>query len=382
MINIGIYKIVCKVNNKMYIGQSTNIKSRWKQHIGMLNGNYHINIHLQSAWNKYGEDNFIFEIIEECSIDKLNEREVYWIEKYNSFKNGFNRTIGGDDSNKRKVICLNNAKVYNSLVEVELIYNVSNSNLSKACSGERRSCGKDKDGVPLIWRYYDENMRIDYSKEELFRMSRPILKKTYFDKIICLNTGKIYSSTSEAEREYGISNICKCLIKEYKSCGYKDGQKLRWMRYCDFLESNKTKEQILSEIISTEISTTKVVSILEELKIFDSVISCANYYGIKYQNIVAICLNNGKRNISIKDKNGKRQSFVYYDDFIKYNKSEFNEYIESIKKRIYKKIICLETKKVYNSIKEVSNDYNMSSGYISKICRNGDSFEGFHFSYI
>ena len=73
-------------NNKLYIGQSTDIKNRWVRHKSELNNNRHINNHLQFAWNKYGEDCFIFAVIEECSVSELDEREKFYINKYNSGK--------------------------------------------------------------------------------------------------------------------------------------------------------------------------------------------------------------------------------------------------------------------------------------------------------
>ena len=69
---------------------------RFNEHIRDLNGNYHHNKHLQSAWNKYGEDSFTFDILEECTQDKLNEREMYWIDYYNSYKSGYNKSLGGE----------------------------------------------------------------------------------------------------------------------------------------------------------------------------------------------------------------------------------------------------------------------------------------------
>lgn len=77
--NSGIYQIENKVNSKVYIGSSNNIKRRWQKHKALLRHNKHQNSHLQAAWNKYGEDNFIFSIIELCSIDSLLDREQYFI---------------------------------------------------------------------------------------------------------------------------------------------------------------------------------------------------------------------------------------------------------------------------------------------------------------
>ena len=101
----GIYCIQNKVNQKRIIGQSIDMYSRWKQHKSKLIKNKHYNKYLQRAWNKYGEENFEFSILEECENKKeiLNEREIYWIAFYNTFLNrfkGYNETPGGDGLSK------------------------------------------------------------------------------------------------------------------------------------------------------------------------------------------------------------------------------------------------------------------------------------------
>ena len=92
----GIYLISNLINNKIYVGQSINIEKRWTQHKRELRNNIHENKRLQNAWNKYGEENFEFSIVEECDINQLNQREIYWISKFNSCVNGYNLTSGGD----------------------------------------------------------------------------------------------------------------------------------------------------------------------------------------------------------------------------------------------------------------------------------------------
>ena len=93
---IGIYKIENKINKKIYVGQSINIEKRWKEHKYLLTINKHHNKHLQNAWNKYQEKNFVFSIIEECNQNFLNDREQYWINKLNSYNDGYNLDKGGD----------------------------------------------------------------------------------------------------------------------------------------------------------------------------------------------------------------------------------------------------------------------------------------------
>lgn len=87
---VGIYKITNLIDNKVYIGQSKNLKSRLGGHKSCLKHNHHSNIYLQRAYNKYGAENFKFEIIEECEEDKLTEREQYWIDFYGGMNSNSN----------------------------------------------------------------------------------------------------------------------------------------------------------------------------------------------------------------------------------------------------------------------------------------------------
>lgn len=110
----GIYKIECLTNGKIYIGLSTKVNDRMKFHRKRLNCGAHKNEHLQHAWNKYGDANFKFEIIEHCEEASLNEKEKYWISFYKCDKRefGFNKTAGGefgkvsDEINQRRILKL------------------------------------------------------------------------------------------------------------------------------------------------------------------------------------------------------------------------------------------------------------------------------------
>ena len=86
----GIYVIRNLINNKLYIGSATTIKSRWRCHKNMLTLNKHHSQHLQSAYNKYGKENFSYEIIEHCTLNKLKIREQLWL---NIFKPENNMTL-------------------------------------------------------------------------------------------------------------------------------------------------------------------------------------------------------------------------------------------------------------------------------------------------
>lgn len=88
--NSGIYKIYNKKNHRYYIGQSVNVESRLQQHKRELKDNIHINSKLQSDYNQYGGENFIFKSIYSCEEEFLNAMEKYFIDKYDSLNNGYN----------------------------------------------------------------------------------------------------------------------------------------------------------------------------------------------------------------------------------------------------------------------------------------------------
>ena len=67
----GIYKIINNVTGEFYIGSSVDLCRRLNAHRFRLTGGYHINPHLQNAWNKYGADSFLFEIVLYCDIENL-----------------------------------------------------------------------------------------------------------------------------------------------------------------------------------------------------------------------------------------------------------------------------------------------------------------------
>lgn len=78
-----IYKIVNLVNDKFYVGSTTNKKVRFRQHRKLLRGNRHHCKHLQAAWNKYGEEKFDFRVVEEVSVAlSLQAVEERWLNEH------------------------------------------------------------------------------------------------------------------------------------------------------------------------------------------------------------------------------------------------------------------------------------------------------------
>lgn len=131
---IGIYKIENLINGKVYIGKSINIEDRWKKHHYKPfypQGNQY-NSAIYRAIRKYGLDYFSFEILEECNQNELDEKEIYWIAKYDAHnkEKGYNLTDGGEG--------MSGAEVKLTKEQILEIYELlNNTQLSQVEIGER-----------------------------------------------------------------------------------------------------------------------------------------------------------------------------------------------------------------------------------------------------
>lgn len=105
-----IYKIINKQNDKIYIGQTTSsIKARWIGHCSEARVALRDHIHtvpLNNAINKYGEESFVLEGIEEIPMENLDTQEIFWIRAYdscilNGSNKGYNATWGGQQKRQK-----------------------------------------------------------------------------------------------------------------------------------------------------------------------------------------------------------------------------------------------------------------------------------------
>lgn len=102
----GIYVITNQINGKQYVGLSKNCYKRWSDHYSKSYNSTKqddLDKALYKAMRKYGRENFSFQIIEECSEELLSSREIYWINKLNTYSNGYNETPGGENSGLKNI---------------------------------------------------------------------------------------------------------------------------------------------------------------------------------------------------------------------------------------------------------------------------------------
>lgn len=153
-----IYRIYCSANGKSYIGQTNDFRRRMREHFEALSSGRHINQHLQRAYSKYDHDTFWPEVLEENILAEfIGEREKWWITHFDAFRNGFNRTLGGEDQSHLGVSVLWNGVQYKSLAAAARALNISvqtmhtRVNKGYVSDGDMPGQGRRHHGNPVSW---------------------------------------------------------------------------------------------------------------------------------------------------------------------------------------------------------------------------------------
>ena len=224
----GIYSIENVVNHKKYIGQSINIKSRWCKHKVDLNNGSHDNDYLQKSWNKYGENNFEFEILEECSEEELNEKERYYIDLYNTMNRdyGYNLKSGGQDKNYvteyvKNKISESNKKYYEEHPEAKI---KSSINAYKQWSNPEIKAKISGANNYMYGKTHTEEARRKISEAQKGHVSKYRNKTPVF----CIELNKLFEDSVIACRELGLNisrsgnihEVCKGIRNRKTVGGY------------------------------------------------------------------------------------------------------------------------------------------------------------------
>lgn len=195
---VGIYKIQNLINNKVYIGQSICISKRWNNHKSERRPDK-IRLPLYRAFDKYGIENFSFEIIENCLASELDTKEKYWIAIYDSLlPNGYNIEAGGNSGHSNKmteeifdmvVDMLQNTSY--STEEIGYIVGISGSMVRAINRGD--NWVKDGFQYPIrskhIYRKLDEESKL-----------KPIDENMLGEEHICLVCSAIFQSKSNKQK--------------------------------------------------------------------------------------------------------------------------------------------------------------------------------------
>ena len=229
-----IYKIENTITHEIYIGQTSNpkgfdgrysfsgkdIERVYTYLKGNKDRNERHNQHLRRSIEKYGFDAFevdkIFDIA--STREELNEKEAYYIDKFDCFKHGYNQTYGGDNFPKGKY-CKNSKrvcqigldgkliKIWDSATEASDELGVCPSSLSNVCHGKKRRKNGDvaKTSGGYVWVFEK-----DYDPNKDYSVNRPRQNMGHGSKVVLLlsDDGSIvqeFYSINEAGRELGLS---------------------------------------------------------------------------------------------------------------------------------------------------------------------------------
>lgn len=242
---IGIYKITNKINNKCYIGQSIDINKRWNAHINQFNNVDVYDYPLYRAFRKYGIENFSFEVIETCPRDKLNEREKYWIQYYDSCCNGYNQSLGGDSAPHF-------VKLTPETLQ-QLTYDLQNtSTLHRILADKYNVSTEIVQGVNTGRYWYRDNL--DYPLQKYH--DRPEIKivKQKFQS----------ESQSTSQPKSVLNNTCK-------QCGKPITSKAKYCPECSHLLRRKVERPDILHL-AAEIVNTSFVAVGERYGVSDSAV--------------------------------------------------------------------------------------------------------------
>lgn len=119
MMKSGIYMITCKKTKKIYIGLSKDMKGRFQTHLYHLKNGKHANIFMQRIYEEYGKEAFKFTILERCPEDQMHERELFWMNHYDSTnpEKGFNIQRDNSKLKKHQLETCNNLIYRNQISE-------------------------------------------------------------------------------------------------------------------------------------------------------------------------------------------------------------------------------------------------------------------------
>lgn len=359
----GIYCIENLINHKKYIGQSVDIYARWAHHKSHYKQSDYL---IYKAFRKYGIENFKFYVLEECKSDELNDKEIAYIKKYNTFANGnngegYNMTIGGEapmkgkthsEETKRmfsesrkgknnsfyqhhhdrenfvrnvKVLLLNNMTVYPSMTLAAEAWGITWRNIQHCVSDDNQiTAGFDADGYPLFWVKYDKTMPMEYYSY-LYDMRKEQKFKTPTEKVL-----KNY--------EY------------YKNSDYMDNDNM----YIEFVQKY------------IKLQNQPVVCINHGI-VFQNKVEAAKYYGIGKDSVMLNC----KNKIQYGGIDKKTNEFLHWIELSKYLKLTDEEIHKIVNTPIdrHQPVICINTQEHFRDAQEAANKYNLFRTGVTKCCQ-------------
>lgn len=336
----GIYKIENMVNGKVYIGQSDDIQRRIKTHKNDLSKGKHSNTHLQRSVDKYGLENFSFDIVCICNEDELDEKEIFYIKSFDSFVNGYNQTEGGG-GNRGYVV-------------------------SEESKEKMRASHPDVSGVnnPM----YGKKL-IDVMGEDAYY--------AYVERVHELRSEIAKRRTGKPMSKEGRENISKARIAY---CETHRGQ----IKGHKVTKENHEKMEIGLKIDreNNPDKYCKGVVLLNSEEIYESVKSASESTGCN-QAMISNCINH-KAKYTSSMTTGNLCVFVSFDEYKNMNNDMIRDMLDDAintynNRRVSKRsipVVCVNTGIVYHSATFAGKALGIDNSDISKCCKGKLHYAG------
>lgn len=260
---------------KYYIGQTKHEKTRKSAH--KKNAERDFNTHFYRAIRKYGFDNFKYKVLEKVDVEKLDEREMYYIEKYNSFKEGYNSTLGGNGSK-------------GTFGELNPFYNKTHTKETKKLISKLHKGKKLSEEHKLKIAESTKKALANLSEEKKAKMTAHSGNNK--KSVYCISDNKIFLSLAEASEYYNSTR------SDIRSCCNKKRITSKGKNFC-WVED----KEIYS--IKKNLSSKKILCIENKI-IYNSISEAGRLLEINQQNISAMLRG--------KQKTVKGYTFKYLQD--------------------------------------------------------------------
>ena len=227
----NVYSITNIKNGKRYIGVSQQVETRKRVHFWALKNGKHKNTKLTNAYEKYGVESFEFEIIEtleNVTREFLLEREIYYINKYNSYKDGYNMSLGGDGSSLYVISDETREKYRKNMIGNKHFLGRKHTEETKRKIGDVHRGKAVSEATRKKLSEYSKKRKGElnpfYGKKHT-EETKAKLRKTNGKKCRCIETGIVYDSVKECAEKMGIPKARThinqvCLGNQKTSHGY------------------------------------------------------------------------------------------------------------------------------------------------------------------
>lgn len=354
----GIYKIENTVNGKCYIGQSEDIGRRIQTHFRALRSGAHYNKHLQSAWDKYGEDAFDVQVVTECDPRDLDETEIRYIREYNAFANGYNMGVGGNSNRGWHHTEESKQKMRDSHPDVSgsnnPMFGISLRDVLSPAEFEQFRMGESlaASGAnnPFYGRRHSALTKSLISKANKGRLSgekhpsfgKPLSEQTKkkiatsraahysgyshgnmpnAKRVVCLNTREVFASLQDATEKYGAcpSSISSCCSGKHRSAGFVNAERAVFVYYDDFLLLSdsaivKMVQAAQAPTSGKNNSRSKPVICINTGTVYDNCRAAAGELNLDYSSISKVC--RGVNKSCGKDSGGDPLRWMFYEDYL------------------------------------------------------------------